>query len=187
MIYPKKINARKTGVITKSLMLATAILAIILIIINKLTTPDIHWGIMTTVGLIYVWVTVMYSINRNINIAAHVMIQTIAISVFMFAIDYWTDGISWSLNIAIPIIIIIANTTMLILTIISHRRFIRYAIYQLIILLFSTLPVLFIYEKLIVNKWLSYMAIGVSILNFILTASLCAKDIKDEIVRKFHI
>ena len=163
MIYPKKINARKTGVITKSLMLATAILAIILIIINKLTTPDIHWGIMTTVGLIYVWVTVMYSINRNINIAAHVMIQTIAI------------------------IIIIANTTMLILTIISHRRFIRYAIYQLIILLFSTLPVLFIYEKLIVNKWLSYVAIGISILNFILTASLCTKDIKDEIVRKFHI
>lgn len=187
MIYPKKISARRTGVITKSLMLATVALAIILLIINKLTTPKIHWALISIGGLVYVWVTVMYSINRNINIAAHVMIQTIALSLLLFLIDYEAKGISWSLNIAIPIVIIIANTTMLILTIITHKRFIRYAIYQLIILLFSSLPVLFIFENLIKNKCLSYVAIGISILNFILTLSLCARDVKDEIIRKFHI
>ena len=76
---------------------------------------------------------------------------------------------------------------MLILTIISNRRYIKYAIYQLIILLFSTLPILLIYEKIVQNKMLSYIAIGISLANFVITMLLSANDVKDEIVRKFHL
>lgn len=76
---------------------------------------------------------------------------------------------------------------MLVLTIISYKKYIRYAIYQLIICIVSLLPIYFIEEKLIKNYILSYVAIGISILNFILTIILSSKDVKLAIIRKFHV
>lgn len=187
MIYPQKINTHKSDFIIKIFILVSIIIAIILFIINKLTTPQIPWAALTIAGQIYIWITVLYAINKNINIAGHVLIQTIAISLLTFYIDYSLKFKGWSLNIAIPIIIIIANLTMLILTIISHKKYIRYAIYQLIILLISVIPVILITEEIVKNPVLGEIATGISILNLIITMALCAKDVKEAIIRKFHL
>lgn len=44
MIYPKKINANKSGKVLKWLLISSIILAIILLIINELTSPQIRMG-----------------------------------------------------------------------------------------------------------------------------------------------
>ena len=76
---------------------------------------------------------------------------------------------------------------MLILTIVSYKRYIRYAIYQLVIVLFSALPAIFMTEKMIHNNILSIIATIISLLNFIICLGLCAKDIKEAVIRKFHM
>ena len=53
--------------------------------------------------------------------------------------------------------------------------------------LFSILPIYIIYENLSKNLVMSYVAMGVSIVNLILTICLCARDLGDAIVRKFHV
>ena len=187
MLYPQKLSSKKSNLIIKILLGVSLVIAIVLIITNKLTTPTIHWAALSNAGIIYTWITVIYSINKRTNIAGHVMIQAIAISILTTYIDYSLGFKGWSLEISIPIIIIVANFTMLVLTIISHRKYIRYAIYQLVICLYSLLPIYFIQKDLVDNNILSYVAIGISILNFILTIILSAKDVKDAIIRKFHL
>ena len=59
-------------------------------------------------GIIYAWVTVIYSMNRNTNIAGHILVQAIAISLITLYIDYRLGFKGWSIDISIPIIIIIA-------------------------------------------------------------------------------
>ena len=76
---------------------------------------------------------------------------------------------------------------MLILTIVSYRKYIKYAIYQLIIVLFSMLPVIFIEENIVRNPILSIIATSISVFNFIVCIILCTKDIKEAIIRKFHM
>ena len=76
---------------------------------------------------------------------------------------------------------------MLILTIVSHKKYIRYSIYQLIICVLSLIPIFLVHEKLAKNVIMSYVASGVSVVNFGLTICLCARDVKEEIVRKFHM
>ena len=98
MIYPQKINAHKSDFIIKIFILVSIIIAIILFIINKLTTPQIPWAALTIAGQIYIWITVLYAINKNINIAGHVLIQTIAISLLTFYIDYSLKFKGWSLE-----------------------------------------------------------------------------------------
>ncbi len=187
MIYPKKLSSKKGDLIFKIFLISSVILGIILFIINKLTTPNIPWATLTNAGIIYIWITVFYSINKNTNIAGHVLIQAIAISLLTVFIDYKLGFEKWSINISIPIIIIIANVTMLVLTIVSYKKYIKYAIYQLIIVLFSMVPVILLGENVLENRVLSIIASSISIINLILTLILSTKDVKEAIIRKFHI
>ena len=187
MLYPQKLNRKKGDLLIKIFIGISIILAIILVLINHFVTPDVQWAGLANAGIIYIWITVIYSISRNSNIATHVLFQAIAISVLTFYIDYKTGFRGWSINISIPIIIMIANITMLILTIVSYKRYIRYAICQLVICLLSLLPLFFIYEHLVVNKTLSYIATGICFVNFLLTICLSAKEVKDAVSRNFHI
>ena len=187
MIYPQKINSTKSDKIIKILASVSVLIAITLVSSNKLTTPVIPWAALCNCGIIYCWITVIYSIKKNTNIAGHVLIQTIAISILALYIDYKIGFKGWSLDIAIPIIIIVANITMLVLTIVSYKKYIKYAIYQLIIVLFSMLPVFFITEQMIQNKTLGIIASSVSSFNFLISLILCSRDVKEVIIRKFHM
>lgn len=187
MIYPEKIKAKKTDKMLKIWMAISAGIALILVFINKLTTPSIPWAALANAGILYTWVVVLYAIKKNINIAGHVLLQAIALSVLTIYIDYKLGMKGWSINIAIPIMIMIANLTMLVLTIVSYKKYMKYAIYQLIIVLFSMLPVIFVTEHIVQDKTLSIIASSISVLNFLICLVLCAKDVKEEIIRKFHI
>ena len=83
--------------------------------------------------------------------------------------------------------IIIANITMLILTIVSYKKYLKYAIYQLIIVFLSMAPIVLIVENVVHNKTLSIFACIICVINFLLSLVLCSKDVKEEIIRKFHL
>jgi len=187
MIYPQKITSKKTDLIINLLFVFSILIALVLILINKLTTPHIHWAAIANCGIIYMWATVIYSIKRRNNIAGHVLIQTILASILTIYIDIQFGFIGWSIYIANPIILFIANITMLILTAISYEKYIKYAIYQLIIVLFSLTPLWLIVGHILELKMLNRIAIEVSILNLIVSLILCAKDIKEAIIRKIHL
>ena len=187
MIYPKKINASKGEIITRIMLAISIIVAIVLTIINKITNSNIPWAALANSGIIYIWIITIYSIHRNINIAGHVVLQTIAVSILTVFIDFKIGFRGWSLSLAIPIILIIANLAMLILTIVSHKKYLRYAIYQLFILIFSILPAILIGERIVKEPIMGIIATGISILNLIITIILSAKDLKEAIKRKFHM
>ena len=187
MIYPQKLNSKKGEAIFKILLFTSIALGIILVLINKLTTPEIHWAALANCGIIYAWITVIYSIRKGINIAGHVFLQTIAISAVMLYIDDRLGFRGWSINIAVPIILIIANATMLILTIITCKNYIKYAIYQLLIVLISLSSMWLIWDKIIKLRVLCYIAIGISIINLLISLILCFKDVKEALIRKLHM
>ena len=187
MIYPEKIKAKVSDILIKILLCVSVGVAILLWMINKLTTPNIPWAALANAGIVYAWITVIYSIRKNINIAGHVLLHTIAISILAIYIDYKFGYKGWSLNIAIPINIMVANITMFVLTIVSYKKYFKYAIYQLIIVVFSMLPILLMTEHIIEYKTLSIIATSISILNFIFSLILCARDVKEAIIRKLHM
>lgn len=187
MFYPQKLNQKKGNIMVKLAMGMSLAVAVILMVLNRTLTPNVKWAGIANAGIVYVWVTVMYAVQKNMNIAAHVLIQMIAISLLTMYIDYKTGMRGWSIQISIPIMIMIANVTMLILTIVSYKKYIRYAIYQLVICIYSCLPFFFIYKQLLTKTTLSYVATGISFLNFLLTICLCAKEVKEAVIRKFHV
>lgn len=187
MIYPQKLSSKKGDKVLKILLSVSVLLGIILFVINKLTTPNIHWAALANCGIIYAWITVIYSIKNGTNVAGHVLLQTIITSAATLYIDDRIGFIGWSINIAIPIILIVANATMLILTIVTRKNYIKYAIYQLLIVLISLLSMWLIWNKIMSLRILSDIAIIVSVLNLFISLLLCLKDVKEALIRKFHM
>ena len=187
MIYPQKLNSKKGNLIIRFGLLLSILVALILILINRYFKPNVPWSAIANGGIIYVWVVLYYSIKKNINIAGHVLLQTLALSTLTVFIDYQLGFRSWSLDIIIPVLIIIANVTMFVLTIVSHKNYIKYAMYQLVISLFSILPIILYIENMSHNKVMCIIASGISVVNLALSLILCTKDVKETIIRKFHM
>ena len=187
MIYPEKLNSKKSEKIFNIFIIFSIILAVILIIINKLTTPNIPWAAIANCGIIYIWAILIFCIKKNTNIAGHVLLQVIGASAVLVYIDKRLGFIGWSMSIAVPIVLMTANITMLILTMISYKKYIKYAIYQLMILILSFLPLIFVFKKIIELSLLGQISIAISALNLIITVVLCIKDVIEAVKRKIHM
>lgn len=187
MIYPQKLNSKKSNLIVKLGLIASLGFAILFIILNRIITPQIHWAAIANGTIVYIWIVLYYTIKRKINIAGHVLLHAIAISILNVYIDYELGFRGWSINIAIPIIVIVSNITMLVITIVSHKQFIKYAIYQLFIVFFSIIPFILLTEKITQNFTLSIAASIISVINLIVSLVWCTKDIKEAVARKMHM
>ena len=187
MIYPELINIKQTNIVIKILRIISVTTAAVSVVVNRLCTPEFKWSYIVISGIIYIWVTTLYSIRKNVNIASHILIHTITTSTLVIALDMIIGYRGWSLDLAVPIIIGVANITIFVLTIVSHKKYFKYAIYQLIIFIISIIPVV-LYFTHITKKWI-FTAIfsGIAVITLINTIILCGKDLKQEIERFFHI
>ena len=187
MLYPKKINSKKIDKMFKIISFIVILLSIVLLIINRITTPNIYWSHLSIFGFIYIYFTVKYSVTRTTNIANYVMIQTIFLALLMYFIDYRIGYTGWSLKISIPILIIISNIAMFIITLFSFKHYGKYAISQLIIVILSLSIIYFIYKGYVKENALIKISIIISIFNFLVSLILCHRDFKEEIIKKFNI
>lgn len=187
MLYPQKSNAKKADTMIKIAIVISIIVGITLLLINHFATPKIRWARYCNAGIIYVWVTVLYALNKNINIASHLFIQMIALSALCIYIDVSTGFKAWSINSAIPIIVIISNIAMLILSVASYNNYARYAFFQLLIVVASFVPIFLVYEHMVNDKTLSIVATSISGANLIISLLFHSKDIKSELIKKFHV
>lgn len=187
MLYPKILNIKKSNLAIKIVIIISIAVALISLIVDFAVGLKFHWSFLVLLGIIYTWITTMYSIRKNVNIASHVMIQMICLSILLVLIDYVVGYKGWSINWAIPIGFSVANITMLVLTIVNHKRYFKYAIYQIIIFLLSFIPLILYILKISTRILPVIILSSITIVTSIVVISLCGKDIKEEIQRIFHI
>lgn len=176
MLYPRISNVKRQNIAISILLVISLLIMIVCILINQLIKTQVYWAGIVTISIVYIWITCLYSIYRSINIAFHVMMQTICISIFVMVLDYFIGFIGWSFGIAIPIIISVSNITMTILTIISRKKYAKYAIYQILIILFSIIPAtLGLLHKIPIGLGM-IISSAVTSISFIISLCLVRKD-----------
>ena len=187
-LYPKIRNVKSGNVAIKVMVIISFAIAAICAIIN-ICTSKFLWSVIVIIGIIYAWITVLYSVHRNINIASNVMIQSIAISLLTLGIDYTIGYRGWAINLAIPIIFSIANITIFILTLVSLKRYYKYAIYQLIIFLLSIIPLIIaiVSDNIIRTPIFTIISSSIAVFVFIFSLILCGRSILEELNRRLHM
>ena len=187
MLYPKLNNVKRNNIILIISIAISIILIDVLLLINVLVDKTNHWSLLCVAGILYVYGTIIYTKKRNINIASNVFVQCLLVSLLIIAIDYFIGFSGWSLNISIPIVVIVANSTLMILTIVSRKRYMRYALYHMLTFLFSMIQLILLFCGVLENKVLTIVASGIAGLSLLLTAILCGKAMWEETKKRLHM
>ena len=186
-LYPKISNINKKNKVIGLIGIISIIIGLISLIINYFVTKEFKWSLLIIAGVVYAWLTVLNSIKKNINIASSVMIQIILIDILCLFLDWVIGYIGWSFRIAIPISIITANATMLVLLLCTYKKYVKYIVYQLIIFTWSMIPFVLILLGIIPVNILTIIATPIAVFSLILTIIMCHKDVKEEIIKRFHM
>ncbi len=187
MLYPKITNVKKSREVTNICIIISVFLGIMLMTINYSFSHKLNWSIVAIMSIIYLWISIIYALDKSVNLASYTLIQMLVISLLLFIIDFVFGFQKWSFSIGIPIVIMVSNITMLIITMLKHKKYVKYAFYEILILLFS----------IIYDVFISFVSIHVPLLN-IITIWICITNLsfvlifnydilKVEIEKKFHI
>lgn len=188
-LYPKVRNIKNGNMAVKIMLLISIVISIICIVINVCTSTNFWWSMIVILGIVYTWVTVIYSIHRNINIASNVLVHSITVSLITLCLDFIIGYTGWSINLAIPIIISVANITIFILTIVSIHKYYKYVIYQVIIFLLSLIPLLLdlLSTNIITRPIFTIISSSIAVFTFVFSLILCGKSILEELNRRLHM
>ena len=186
-LYPKIRNIKKSNKVMLIMTILSLVIGITSLIINHFVTRHFKWSWLVIAGVIYTWITVMNSIKKNVNIAARVMLQVILIDILCVALDWIIGYRGWSFTIAIPISIMTANVTMLILLMCTFKIYTRYIIYQLIIFVWSMIPFVLCLVGLVPMNILTIIATPIAVVTLLITIILFKKEVNEEMKKRFHL
>lgn len=187
MLYPKLNHVKRNNIILIISIAISIILIDVLLLINVLVDKTNHWSLLCVAGILYVYGTIIYTKKRNINIASNVFIQCLLVSLLIIAIDYFIGFSGWSLNVSIPIVVIVANSTLMILTIVSRKRYMKYAMYHVLTFLFSMIPLILMFIGIIQNKVLTIVSSSIAAFSLLLTIILCGRAMWIETKKRLHM
>lgn len=182
-LYPEIRSVKKHNLTIKLIAIFSVVIETVLMLINYLINNRLHWSLLCGIGIIYIWVTTLYAIKKNTNIASHVFVQMLCISILTIGIDEILGQKGWAFNIAVPIITIIANISMFFLTLVARKRYGKYVIYHMLIFLFSMTELLI--ENAIHSRFI-LISTSITVISFGVTISLCRKEVMAEIQRRLH-
>lgn len=186
-LYPKIRNINRIDKVMLIMTIISFVIGITSLIVNHFVTQHFKWSLLVIAGVIYTWITVMNSIKKNVNIASRVMLQVLLIDILCVALDWIIGYKGWSFTIAIPISIITANVTMLILLMCAFKIYARYIIYQLIIFVWSMIPAVLCLIGWVPTNILTIIATPIAVFSLLLTIVLFAKEVNEEMKKRFHL
>ncbi len=186
-VYPEiEVNLHKYNIIKRTFLFISVVVAATTAVTNYMTYTGVIWSAITISAIIYFWVIMAYSIRRNRNIASHILIQVVCISILSAIMDYATGYKGWSVNYVIPEIIMLANISVLILIIVNRMYWHTYVLNQIVIAVLGLIPGILYLCGLIEILIPTVVATAISFSVLVGMTIFGDKTIKSELKRRFH-
>lgn len=185
--YPAiEVNSHKYNLIKRLFLFVSILFAVGSVITNYLTYNGVMWSAITISAIVYFWIIMSYSIRRNRNIASHILVQVICVSILTVVMDNSIGYSGWSVNNVIPEIMILANVSVLVLVFLNRMYWQTYVINQIVIAVCGLIPGILWICGLITDPILTIIATATSFLVLVIMIIFGDKTIKSELKRRFH-
>lgn len=143
--------------------------------------------VMTLLGIISIWTSVGAAVIRRKQVSKIISWQVTILSFLVLAWDWILGWRGFSLNYAIPIILLAAQATLYILARVLHLESGDYLVYFLLCSLLGLLPLLFLIFGWVTVSLPSVICVGVSFLMIAGALIFQWGIIKHELGKRFHI
>lgn len=191
-IYPEFVTARReVQPFMKKLLTVASILSIIVLLTVDLIEADGKLFSLIPIGaILYFWLVVRYGILTKQNAAFRIaFLTTILIGVLNLFDQNVTESAhrGWALNYVTPLLLLADNVAILGIILIRRINYRDYLFYLLTILIFSLIPLILAFFKVITIVWPAVATFSAAILILLVILFFFPKHIKDEIRKRFHL
>lgn len=144
------------------------------------------WSLIAIGGIAYVAMTLRYSIMRRASLAGILVRQSVGAQILLVIIDYMTGFGGWSVNYAIPSLILFDVIAIVFLILINRLNWQSYFMYQIAITIFSFIPLILWAAGWITSPMMSIITVILSVSVLIITVILGDRSVKKELRRRFY-
>lgn len=187
--YPKiKLDSKHFESISfKLYIFLTIIVFFFAISVKFLDEKDLTYLLLSTSVLGYIWMTI-YTIQKSLrNIGFFILRQMLSIAFIVIIIDYALGYSTWSLNYAIPLIIVLGVSSITAIAMFKPMQFREYFVYQITISIVGVLSILLIIFNLSTVSWMLIFAAFYSAIVMLGMIIFSDKKSKLEFKKRFHL
>lgn len=157
-----------------------------LIFINVLCNSTIWWSAITGLGILYGYVVLRYAIIGEAGYRNKAILLSMIGILSIISIDFIIGYRGWSVDYALPGVILLMDAGILICMIVNHRNWQSYIMLQLSMILCSLLPAALNLFDLERNRFMAFSPLVSSVLLFAGTMILGGRRAVTELKRRFH-
>lgn len=156
------------------------------VFINLVVHSETLWFLYVAGPALYGLLLIKNTILSSMHTGAKVLIQVIGISLLAFILDFPSGYQKWSVNIAIPSILVTATMLITILIMMKKARWSGYVGYMIIMMFLGFAPLLMYFTGISNIIWTSAGTALYTSLTIIGIFLFANKQLKNNFIRRFH-
>lgn len=186
--YPDVRKRRRQLHFAMRLILFLFILAQIgLVSVNCFVMPSFWWSAVCGVAMAYIYLSMVHWIRHDAGYAAKIGIQIVLTITLLWGIDYFTGMTGWSLQWAIPGVLLLGDAIVFLLMLLDRQQWYSYTFLLLLIMLFSVAIIVLYFMGQITNIILPILCVGVTGVYLLGTIIFGDREFTREMKRRFHV
>ena len=162
------------------------VVCVLLGLVNYYTYRGVLWSVIAIASVLYFGITISYSVFNRANAGSKILVQAVGAQILVAVIDYVLGGLGWSVNYVIPVMILTANAALVLLMVFNRMNWQSYFMYQIAITVFSFVPLILVLTDVAARPMMSILCVCISILLLLGTIVFGDRNVKNELIRRFH-
>lgn len=180
-------RAKRLSFVMKLILFFFIIAEIALVAINYVMTPYFLWSGISGASMVYIYLSMVYWIRHDAGYATKIGLQLSLTIALLYGIDYFTGMQGWSLQWAIPGVILFGDAIVFFLMMLNRQHWYSYTLLLLLITLFSVGIICLYFVGRIENIVLPVICVGVSGIYLLGTIIFGDREFSREMKRRFHV
>lgn len=185
--YPDMTLKKRRTFIAKIVTFLSIVMASTCFVINLLVNPDYLWSLYVVGGALYLFVTMNHTILSSAHTGSKIVLQVISLSSVLVIMDITSVFQRWSVNFAIPLIIIMATLLITIIILKKRMRWREYVGYILAMIGIGFVPIGLYITGIATILWACAGTSLYALLTLIGMLLFSSKTFKEEFIRRFHL
>lgn len=186
--YPNvRAVSRKLNFIVRLYSFLAIVTEAVLIIVNYLNFHGIWWSAISGISILYFYITLKYSLQKNNGYKTVILIQVIGAVLLVIAADNIVGYRGWSVNYVLPSAVLLLNVTIVMLMIFNMSNWQSYILMQILTVIVSFVCILLWRFKVITSPIITFVAMGTSLCLLLGTLIFGDRKAKAELKRRFHV
>lgn len=187
--YPKEVKPNYEGrKFFKGFSFGCVMAAVFAVMANVIFMPESLWSLTVAGGIGCMWAALFTGYSKRYNLLKNVMWELVLATIICILWDEIFGWLGWSVNYVLPLMCLLAQVSMLIISKVQSHSAREYMIYYVMASIYGmVLPLILMLVKIITVRPPSVLCVGLSFLFLIALALFKGKEFKEEMHKKLHV